>query len=147
MVVIGVTGSRTIETERQRRHVIDVIDHYVTPRDWLIHGACVGVDELCAKCAWDNDAAVIMAVVPPNRSLVSEKAVSLSGLVEDIAPGPNGYKRRNQTIVDESDRILAFPGYPEDHPKSRRSGTWQTIRMARRAGIPVRVYVLSEVGE
>jgi hypothetical protein len=30
--------------------------------------------------------------------------------------------------------MFGFPAYPENDTRSRRSGTWQAVRMARRAG-------------
>ena len=113
----------------------------VTVNDTVVHGACIGADELCAEIAADAGARVV-AIVPPDRRLVSRRAISLSDEVIEIPSGPDGFKRRNQAIVDMVDRLLGFPLYPEDHPMSRRSGTWQTIRMGRRKGIPVHVEVV-----
>lgn len=42
-------------------------------------------------------------------------------------------KPRNQRVVDESTVVYGLPAYPEEDPRSERSGTWQTIRIARRA--------------
>ena len=41
---------------------------------------------------------------------------------------------RNQHIVDESDLLIAAPAGPED-----TSGTWSTIRRARKKKIPVQI--------
>lgn len=148
MTVYGVTGSRKIQTQQQREHIREVIYLYAIPGvDSLVHGCCVGVDRECAMAAVDHDLKRIVALVPPNRSLVSDVARAASDEIVEITDGPDGYKRRNQEIVNRSDVLLAFPMYPENHPLSRRSGTWQTIRMARRAGIPVHEYILSEVGQ
>lgn len=48
---------------------------------------------------------------------------------------------RNRNIVSRAEVLYAFPAYKEDHSKSLRSGTWQTIRMARRKGIPIHISV------
>jgi hypothetical protein len=43
-------------------------------------------------------------------------------------------KGRNTALVRWGTVTYGLPAYPEDDPRSRRSGTWQTIRIARRAG-------------
>jgi len=44
---------------------------------------------------------------------------------------------RNRDIVAASDALLAAPEGPEaSYP---RSGTWATVRMARRAGLPIQI--------
>lgn len=45
--------------------------------------------------------------------------------------------RRNQQIVDESDSLIAFPC---QHSK----GTWDTIRRAKKKGIPVEVIIIGK---
>ena len=54
------------------------------------------------------------------------------------------HRSRNQAIIDYSDVMLAFPLHDESHDQSRRSGTWMTIRMAQKAGIPVVITVLDK---
>lgn len=147
MSVYGVTGSREIQSDTQRELIHQVVwgsAFTISQMERLVHGCCVGVDELCARIV-AGEGPGITAVIPPNRRLVSDDAYKFSDEIVVVPAGPDGYKRRNQEIVNRSDVLLAFPLYPEHHPQSRRSGTWQTIRMARRKGIPVHEYVLSEV--
>jgi hypothetical protein len=49
-------------------------------------------------------------------------------------PAGTTYADRNAVLVKRGTFVCGLPAYPEDDPRSRRSGTWQTIRMARRAG-------------
>lgn len=47
------------------------------------------------------------------------------------------YLARNADIVSFANALVAAPQYEETHPKSAHSGTWQTIRLARKASIPI----------
>lgn len=76
-------------------------------------------------------------VLPANRSQIDPWwDYPLPGgpvtLIE-MPPGTN-YADRNQRLVDEATAVYGLPAYEETDPRSLRSGTWQTIRMARRAG-------------
>jgi hypothetical protein len=62
-------------------------------------------------------------------------------VIHDAKP----YKERNRDIVRVSRVLLACPLYPESHSRSARSGTWQTVRMARKANIPV--IVITPIGQ
>jgi hypothetical protein len=81
-------------------------------------------------------------IVPHNRSQVdswwtyNDRALELKDLgYLEVQYMPEGttYKDRNQEIVNQSNWVLGFPAYDERDPRSLRSGTWQTIRMARKA--------------
>lgn len=143
MTVYGVTGARKINEKHEKEIVLIFLE--LLTMDRLVHGCCTGVDELCTFLVI-GEGPSITAIVPPNRRLVSQRAYKNSDEIVLIPDGPDGYKRRNQEVVDRSDVLLAFPMYPENHPLSRRSGTWQTVRLARRKGIPVYEYILSEFG-
>jgi hypothetical protein len=54
---------------------------------------------------------------------------------------PGGYMKRNDVLVAHADVLLAFPKTPQEE---LRSGTWATIRRARKAGVEVRLFPLSE---
>jgi len=47
---------------------------------------------------------------------------------------------RTDVVLDHSDRLIAFPLHEEHHDE--RSGTWATVRQARKRGIPVEVHIL-----
>lgn len=141
--IVGVTGTREQLSHAQEALVSDLV-YRLDPNSALVWGACVGVDVIAAAYA-EMYSIPNHAVLPPDHRLVAPDWWDYATTYEQIPIGPDGYKRRNQRIVDLSDRLIAFPQYPEDHPQSHRSGSWQTVRMARRKGIPVDVYVLSEV--
>ena len=142
---VGVSGSRTIPGRSWE--IIEATIYACEPfYRTLIWGGCIGVDVACAEYA-EIFSLKRHAVLPPNRHLVAVDWREWATSHEEIPDGPDGYKRRNQRIVDLSDRLIAFPLYPEDHPESQRSGSWQTIRMARRKGImaDADIHILSQI--
>lgn len=62
-------------------------------------------------------------------------------LVERMAPGTS-YADRNARIVALCDRLVGFPLLEES--SEPRSGTWQMVRMGKRAGRLFRLVVLEE---
>jgi hypothetical protein len=68
---------------------------------------------------------------------VDKKFSAFDGLMRHsrrVNHEPKVYAERNQDIVDASDVLLAAPEFPEKDDKSKRSGTWQTVRKADAAG-------------
>ena len=80
-----------------------------------------------------------MVVIPADRSQTDpwwEPVIARGGSVTLIEMPPDtSYADRNTEIVHQSDAIVGFPAYPENDQRSLRSGTWQTVRMAERAGV------------
>jgi len=94
--------------------------------EWMHNGLCVGVDEELFYAGrgqgWK---------IHGHPSTVEGKSVaSLYGacdLLEDPAPPLD----RNRAMVDASSVVLAVPG---ERQERLRSGTWATVRHARRTG-------------
>lgn len=136
--MIGFTGTQDLRPSEipMLQTVLDALPE----EDTLVTGACVGVDAQIARLGtamgW-----TVYTIVPANRSKVDPFWRLHCQACEEM-PMFTSYRDRNQRIVDLSDHLIAFPAYPEDHARSTRSGTWMTIRMAQRAGIPVTIHVL-----
>jgi hypothetical protein len=135
---IGFTGTRNL-------HHGDVDRIYAIvqalPGDAIyITGGCVGVDATVARIAYGLGRQVL-TVVPADRSRVDPDWEQYCNESWELGP-TSTYRDRNTLIVETSNRLIAFPEYPEDHARSKRSGTWQTIRMARSAGKPVEIHIL-----
>lgn len=121
------------------------------PDAWrFVYGGCRGGDEAIAiwMTNYHKPKATHHVIIPANRSAVAEwwkynNAAEPFPYVEYMKDGTD-YKARNQAIVRMSDLLIAFPEYREEDPRSLRSGTWQTIRLAKKANIPVDVYILKE---
>lgn len=134
---IGFTGARRV-TPMQRLYIRAVIRHLEA--DTFVSGACKGVDEVAAQAVREfHPNAHNVIVVPVNLGFVTPgflDDMSLNPMVSFVEmPARSSYRDRNQVIVDESNALIGFPLFTEDHPQSVRSGTWQTIRMGRRAYI------------
>lgn len=137
---IGITGSRNVPTDKQEFSLGIIMNTLARDQSGpveLHHGMCVGTDE-CAH---------YIGAVIPRMSIIGHPGYGKNkqspyrmkaghdffSLVLPALP----YAERNRAIVEVSGVILACPEYPEHDPRSLRSGTWQTIRIAKRAHIPV----------
>lgn len=115
-----------------------------TERTILVSGCCIGWDEATMRIARELGLRVY-GVVPANISRVFDGWRSLCADYERM-PVDTDYRARNMRVLDLGrDLLLAGPAHAEADPRSQRSGTWQTIRAGLRRGMPVEVYVLSEM--
>jgi hypothetical protein len=127
---VGFTGSRNGMSKEQMAKFKDVLFKYIlagTMIEELHHGCCVGADAtLVLICITSMPNTVLVAHPPFEKKLVDRGAVGLSNVLWPEAP----YLVRNQNIVHATDILLAAPNGPE----RLRSGTWSTIRYARKHG-------------
>lgn len=115
---IGFTGTQQGMTENQ-----SVMLHYFLSqcKGEFHHGDCIGAD------AEAHDIAVIVnlepVIHPPDimRKRAFKKATQIRT--------PKPYLYRNRDIVDECDELIATP---KEFKEQKRSGTWSTIRYARK---------------
>lgn len=92
------------------------------------HGDCIGADEKAAYLA--RKAGFRVVGHPPINE--SKRAFFPS---DETWPAA-AYLDRNKTIVNRSQEMIATPSEVEEQ---LRSGTWSTIRYARRVGRPLHV--------
>jgi len=121
-MIVGITGTRKQPSSSQ----LFQLEEELTLRNHgvLLHGDCVGVDALAHDFA--RTEGYIIEVYPPD---VDTYRAWRQG---DTVYTPRPYRDRNQIIVDRCELLVAVPeGLESQHP---RSGTWMTVRMARRAG-------------
>ena len=108
--------------------VLPSAERYVT-------GAAEGGDAFTgAWLYWNRRDAEHVVVLPADRSRVAWWWLDLEAVTVVEMPTGSTYADRNLELVTRGTAVCGFPSYPEDDPRSRRSGTWQTIRMSRRAG-------------
>jgi len=122
---IGITGSRKEPTEKQQQVLKEKLKE-VCP-DWIHHGDCLGADRMA------HDIAVRFGIKthihPPTN-----------GKYRAFCKGDQKEKRydylvRDQNIVNRSEMLIAIPS----HPETLRSGTWATVRRARKKGIEIHI--------
>lgn len=139
MIKIGFTGTRAPNNALLDKLVGLLAS--ISPDNYeVITGACLGIDALVARQAFARGFSV-HTIVPCNRSQVDPYWNQLC-TTHELMPEDSSYKERNQRIVDQSDLLVAFAAYPEKYPKSGRGcNTWQTVRLARKAGLLVLEYL------
>jgi hypothetical protein len=123
-MIIGFTGTQLGMTFYQRRKIREQLQ-LMKPTE-AHHGDCIGADQdfhiLCRELN------IPVVIHPPN---IDAKRAFCEGEEVREVKQPKPYLDRNHDIVDASDIILATPA--EAH-EITRSGTWATIRYARRVG-------------
>lgn len=129
-VCVGFTATRRGLTEPQadllRRTLAHLCERYTS----LVfrHGDCVEGDEVGAQIAHSLGMWVIAH--PPINEVLRAYAY------QDQTEPPRNYLDRNWDIVQASHVVI---GCPDSKVERARSGTWATIRMARKRVVPLLV--------
>ena len=127
---IGFTGTRKGMTAYQREALWRVLAG--GERGVFHHGDCVGSDEeahaIALEARWE------VVVHPP---VLDHARAFCGGRGVTVLPA-KPYLERNRDIVDSCSLLVAAP---ETDEEKIRSGTWSTVRAARRIGREV--FVLS----
>lgn len=132
MYRVGFTGTRAAPTTAQQGALGDTLYELHTGGTIgieLHHGDCVGAD--AAAHAYAAELGIPVVIHPPKNT--SKRSMCGGKHVVAWRP-PLDYLDRNQNIVNEADMLVACP-YRRD--EQLRSGTWATIRRARKKGIPI----------
>jgi len=126
MIEIGFTGTRRGMTIAQHRALVKIMLSYHKMSGTFVwhHGLCTGSDEQSHKLAQVFD--FYIHGHPPTDE---KHMATLDGFVGLDEPKP--YLRRNHDIVDSTGILIATP---HEHVEVLRSGTWSTIRYAKRIG-------------
>lgn len=145
LFTVGFSSTRKLRKQDGPR-IRDVCDAYDAER--YITGGAIGGDAFIGLyLVLTQPSKEHVVYVPHNTSQVdwwweTDAARATGAVINVFHKGP--YAERNQSIVDVSNILCGLPAYPEFDGRSRRSGTWQTIRMARRRKIDHQVVVLRE---
>jgi hypothetical protein len=121
---IGFTGTQQ-EPPRAQRELLGRVLRTLTDRCSplvLHHGDCIGSDALAHRLALELG--IEVEIHPPINS--SKRAFCKGARV---VYAPKDYIPRNHDIVDLSTRLISLP---KGKVEELRSGTWATIRYARK---------------
>jgi hypothetical protein len=136
LVTVSFTAARDLDDAAADGVVLNVLMCRVPHADRYVTGACTGGDAFIGRWLQANrPGAEHVVIVPANRRRVDPWWTAVTGPVTVIEMPPGStYADRNRRLVDEGTCLFGFPAHPEDDYRSRRSGTWQAIRMAMKAG-------------
>lgn len=134
MTKLGFTGTQLGMTDIQAQIVFDEMMLFgQEPGEEIAeahHGLCIGADEeFHGLLDYLPNSVVVHGHPPLNTSKMAK------GLICDVMHTPLEYLARNRAIVDAVDTLFAAPKGEEEI----RSGTWSTVRYARRKGINIRI--------
>jgi hypothetical protein len=129
---IGFTGTRFGMTQIQKDAIKAILSE-MRPES-VHHGDCVGADYEFDRIARKLNLAV--RIHPPlNNEL---RAYCSYSAIENYTP--EEYHSRNRAIVDATNMLIAAPLEPKE---ILRSGTWMTIRYARKREHPCVIVFIS----
>jgi len=120
-------------TDAQKRALEDLL--VGRPCGRVHHGDCIEAD------AAAHDIAIRLGKHPVIHPPIDPKYRAFKSAPASHMREPLPYLERNHAIVNESDFLIAAPSGPE----TLRSGTWATVRYARKVG--KRVLVIMPNGE
>jgi hypothetical protein len=128
---LGFTGTRHGARVDQMLALVRVIDR-LRPAEFH-HGCCVGADaDVAHHARWGAGHAACRVVGHPStlKGMTDQGAIDDSHEVREPKPP----LARNRDIVNESDALIACPN---ESVEQLHSGTWATVRYARKQGKPV----------
>jgi len=123
---IGFTGTQQGMTKEQKNSFYYAINfkNNISDGSEFHHGDCIGADEQAVDIVMNLEFTIVCH--PPIKTV--KRAFTPS----DYQRPPKDYLVRNHDIVDETDILIATP--KEETGEELRSGTWATVRYARKKG-------------
>jgi hypothetical protein len=127
IIKLGITATREGLTRSQHEAFRGWL--YGLHRGALHHGLCVGGDEqvhyIARMRSWH-------IVAHPGDTPALRSTTCAPDEMRPVKPN----LARNRDIVNETQHLAALPKGPEE----QRSGTWSTIRYARKLGRPITIF-------
>lgn len=128
---IGFTGTQRGMTSSQAGYLnMDIRSLVNGEMIEFHHGDCVGADAQAHDIVRDIPADFYIVIHPPEFR--AKRAFCKGDEILDELP----YLTRNKYIVEQTELLYACPGESEE---VIRSGTWSTIRYARKLSVPITI--------
>lgn len=126
--MIAFTGSQEGMTNAQNFKLATVLNVLRAVDDSFIHGDCIGCDALAHDIAAHFDYRIYIrpCTIRSKRAFRKDKVFHLYT--------PEDPMKRNTKIVEDGRMLVATP---RQFKEVTKSGTWATIRRARRIGRPI----------
>lgn len=118
---IAFTGTRQGMTDNQKVELVEWLEKLKPTK--VYHGDCIGADTDFHHSVRKFDPEIFVHIIPSN--IADQRSFLKGDKVED----PNHPLVRNRDMVDNADIVIAAPATLEE---VLRSGTWATIRYARK---------------
>lgn len=127
----GFTGTRNGMSTEQKNNVIKLLQKDIDDKKKIEahHGDCIGADKDFHNICTNLKITVI--IHPPDNDKL--RAFCKSDNVRNQLP----YLDRNKNIVNETNILIACPVSKDEE---LRSGTWMTIRYAKKINRPVLIF-------
>ena len=135
MAKIGFTGTRHGMSDKQLKEFKNII--LIKEVEEFHHGMCIGSDKQAHDFIEEEkkkERKIKIVGHPPSFKKFMVECDC------DIYMKPYDYLKRNKNIVDETDMLIATP----DTKERVRSGTWSTVRYARKKS--KKIYVIHKNG-
>jgi hypothetical protein len=156
MTVLGFSGESRELSQAERAYVIRTVLErvkYLKP-EAVVTGGAAGVDTLVAMAIDEWVPSIHQMVCYPTR--IDCRPVRWNAALKQDLPhatfhaaqpghtDSDAYMNRNDDLVYACERLIAFPA---TRAVRIRSGTWATVRRARRLDMPIEIWPLSEAKE
>lgn len=128
MTKVGFTGNQHGMTEAQKQWLREAFAKMPMSGWEFHHGDCIGSDAEAHDIAYEHGATI--CIHPPEYD---GKRAHKKGFA---CAFPKPYLDRNKDIVNATEVLI---GMPKEEEEQLRSGTWSTIRYAKKTGKPIRV--------
>lgn len=132
MIRVGFTGTKDGMRGRQKEEVRFHLLAFFTRGSEFLHGDCVGSDIEAAVIA--AELGYITIAYPGQSGSVTNRYRANHN--SDVIHNPAPFLERNHIIVDSCHAMLATP---KELHEQLRSGTWATIRYARKMKRPLTI--------
>src|SRR6267142_4979672 len=144
---VSITGSRNINREDAIQKIEKIFSIYILQFGKeleFITGGCIGIDALAAQIACGMN--IKVHTVLTSKRETTEKYWQTWCTSYEEMPAKTTYRDRDKRMVQLGDELLAFPSCDEYMPDKSytRSGTWMTVRIARKANKSVIITKVKE---